>query len=91
MPDPIVVAALALVLSIALLVGLAWSRRRRAGPRRGLHTMDKMESFQYFRDWGTQRTASGVREEDRAHRWGAARNRPAPAAPEDGSTSSRPK
>lgn len=74
MPDPWIVGALILIAAILVVnaafrfLGLRGRVRRWRGG--ATHSMGRDETVSYFRDFGDSSGAPGVREEDRAERWG---------------------
>jgi hypothetical protein len=71
-PDPGLLGALFVIGAFASAVVLLIWRERSGGRRRGsgTHAMERDDSVSYFRDFSSSASAPGVREEDRAGRWG---------------------
>lgn len=78
--DPALPGALILIVAVVIAAVAVWLIDRRRGGKRGgaLHGMGRDESLSYFRDYGDSASASGVREEDRAERWGEDDRSPPP-------------
>lgn len=72
--DPALPGALIMIVAVVLALVAVWliDRLRGGKGKAGttLHGMGKEESLSYFRDYGAGSRAPGVREEDRAERWG---------------------